>query len=79
MSIEIMRLAVLSNIFPLYEVENSEIFRQTVIPDEVEPVNNYLRSQGRFKHLTQEDIQVYQREVTTRFERLKERFDRIAA
>jgi 2-oxoisovalerate ferredoxin oxidoreductase beta subunit len=78
MSIEIMRLAVLSNIFPLYEVENSEIFRQTVIPDEVEPVNHYLRSQGRFKHLTQEDVQVYQREVTTRFERLKERFDRIA-
>jgi len=70
---------VLSNIFPLYEVENSEIFRQTVITDEVEPVNNYLRSKGRFKHLTQEDIQVYQREVKTRVERLKERFDRIAA
>ena len=76
MSIEIMRLAVLSNIFPLYEVENCETYRQTVIPDKVEPVEKYLRSQGRFKHLTEKDIGVYQREVTTRFKRLKMRFDR---
>ena len=77
MSIEIMRLAVLSNIFPLYEVENSETFRQTVIPDKVEPVEKYLRSQGRFKHLTEKDIRIYQREITARFGRLKERFERV--
>ena len=79
MSIEIMRLAVLSNIFPLFEVENSEIFRQTVIPDKVEPVDKYLLSQGRFKHLTGKEIKRYQKEVTARFERLKERFDKTAA
>jgi pyruvate/2-oxoacid:ferredoxin oxidoreductase beta subunit len=78
MSIEIMRLAVHANVFPLYEVENSEIFRQTVIPDKVEPVNHYLHSQGRFKHLTEEDIRVYQKEVTQKFERLKEHFNRAA-
>ena len=79
MSIEIMRLAVLSNIFPLYEVENSETYRQTIIPDKIEPVEKYLRSQGRFKHMTEKDIGIYQREVTTRFKRLKVRFERTTA
>jgi pyruvate/2-oxoacid:ferredoxin oxidoreductase beta subunit len=76
MSVELMRLAVLSNIFPLYEVENGEIFRQTVIPDEIIPVERYLHLQGRFKHLTETDIQDYQRQVTAKFERLKDRFEK---
>lgn len=75
LSIEIMRLAVLSNLFPIFEVENGRIFRQTVIPDEVIPVDRYLRLQGRFKHLTDEEIQFYQKEVNDRFERLKKRFE----
>ena len=76
-SVQLMRSAVLSNIFPLYEVENGEVFRQTVIPDEVEPVDKYLRLQGRFKHLTQEDVKAFQSQVKARFKRLKKRFDRI--
>ena len=79
MSVQLMRLAVLSNIFPLYEVENSEVFRQTVIPDKVEPVDEYLRSQGRFKHLTEKDIKVYQSQIMEKFERLKVRFDKTPA
>jgi len=30
LSVEVMRLAVLTNYFPLYEVENGETYRQTV-------------------------------------------------
>ena len=75
LSIEVMRLAVLSNIFPLYEVENSEIYRQTVIPDDIIPVEVYIHLQGRFGHLTDEDIEEYQRMVDKRFERLKERVE----
>ena len=74
MSIELMRLAVLSNIFPLFEVENGETFTQTVIPDEVVSVERYLSLQGRFKHLAKEDINDYQEQINARFERLKERF-----
>ena len=74
LSIEVMRLAVLSNIFPLYEVENAEIFRQTVIPDDVIPVERYLRLQGRFRHLTDEDVKEYQKMVDKRYERLREKF-----
>jgi 2-oxoisovalerate ferredoxin oxidoreductase beta subunit len=74
-SVELMRLAVLSNIFPLFEAENGEIFRQTVIPDQVIPVNKYMHLQGRFKHLSDGDIQKYQAHVNARFERLKNRFE----
>jgi len=76
LSIEAMRLAVLTNIFPLYEVENSEVYRQTVIPDEIIPVDTYMRLQGRFRHLTEADIKVYQKTVDKRFENLKEKFER---
>jgi len=74
LSIEVMRLAVLSNIFPLYEVENGEIYRQTVIPDVIIPVDRYIHLQGRFRHLSEENIIEYQAMVDKRFGRLKERF-----
>ena len=76
LSIEVMRLAVLSNIFPLYEVEDGEIYRQTLIPHEVIPVERYLRLQGRFRHLTDEQVKEYQGMVDKRYERLQERFAR---
>jgi len=76
LSIEVMRLAVLSNIFPLYEVENAETYRQTVIPDEIIPVDEYVHLQGRFRHLTSDDIKDYQKMVDKRSERLREKFQR---
>jgi len=71
MSIELMRLAVLTNIFPLYEVENNNKFTQTIIPDKVLPVEQYLRLQGRFKHFSNTDIQNYQEEIDNRFAQYK--------
>jgi pyruvate/2-oxoacid:ferredoxin oxidoreductase beta subunit len=65
----------LTNIFPLYEVEKSEVYRQTVIPDEIMPVDKYMRLQGRFRHLTERDIKVYQESVDKRFQDLKEKFE----
>ncbi|MBW1716149.1 MAG: 3-methyl-2-oxobutanoate dehydrogenase subunit beta [Deltaproteobacteria bacterium] len=76
LSIKVMRLAVLSNIFPLYEVENGETYRQTVLPDEIIPIDEYMHLQGRFRHLTSEDIEDYQKMVDKRFEYLKERFEK---
>jgi len=63
LSIEVMRLAVLTNIFPLYEVEDGEVYRQTVLPDEVYPINTYTKLQGRFRHLTEQDLDEYQKAV----------------
>jgi pyruvate/2-oxoacid:ferredoxin oxidoreductase beta subunit len=76
LSIEVMRLAVLTNIFPLYEVEDGEVYRHTVIPDEIIPVNGYLRLQGRFRHLTEEDVRELQKTVDKRFGNLKEKFEK---
>ena len=76
LSIKVMRLAVLSNIFPLYEVENGETYRQTVIPDEIMPIDEYMHLQGRFRHLTDEDVKEFQKMVDRRFEHLREKFEK---
>jgi pyruvate/2-oxoacid:ferredoxin oxidoreductase beta subunit len=76
LSIEVMRLAVLSNIFPLYEVEDAETYKQTVMPEDIIPIDRYIHLQGRFGHLTDEDIRDYQNVVDKSFERLQERFEK---
>ncbi|MEM0160439.1 MAG: thiamine pyrophosphate-dependent enzyme [Thermoplasmata archaeon] len=52
-TIEIMRLATDTGIFPLYEIENGEIenLKLTYIPKQRKPVEEYLKPQGRFRHL----------------------------
>jgi pyruvate ferredoxin oxidoreductase alpha subunit len=60
--IEVSRLGVTTGIFTLYEIENGKI-KITVKPEKLKPVNEYLKEQGRFGHLTQEDIDAIQRDV----------------
>ena len=61
-SIEVSRLATHSKIFPLYEVFDGEEYRITMEPDEV-PVGDYLKRQGRFRHLTDDDLDYIQERV----------------
>ena len=76
-SIRISRLAVESKVLPLYEVENGEKWTINVWPclptgrpkREV-PVREYLKLQGRFSHLTEEDIEFIQENVDREWERL---------
>jgi pyruvate/2-oxoacid:ferredoxin oxidoreductase beta subunit len=58
-AIEISRLAVESGMWPMYEVENG-VYRFTVKPRERKPVKEYLLSQGRFRHLTEEELEKLQ-------------------
>ena len=53
-SVKIARLAVESNVFPLYEVEGGVDY--TVNYRGCADVADYLRAQGRFRHLSEEDI-----------------------
>ena len=54
-SIEIARLAVLTGFWPLYEVENGE-YRITYRPRKKrKPFIDWIKSQGRFKHLLREE------------------------
>jgi len=58
-SIELSRLAVETGIFPLYEIKNDRLF-VTKKFRKLKPVREYLRLQGRFKHLTQTEIEEIQ-------------------
>jgi pyruvate/2-oxoacid:ferredoxin oxidoreductase beta subunit len=55
MSVKIARMAVQTNIFPLYEVEDGVRYTINFMPKGY-LVNEYFRLQGRFKHLTDEDL-----------------------
>jgi pyruvate ferredoxin oxidoreductase beta subunit len=68
--IKLGRLALETGIFPLYEVENG-VYNLTVeIPEKRRPVEDYLKLQGRFRHLTPEQIQIIQKRVDLEFEKL---------
>ena len=50
MTVEIAKLAVQTGFWPVYEVEDG-VFRQTVKVHNRKPVEEFLKPQGRFKHL----------------------------
>ena len=72
-SIRISRLAVESKVFPLCEVENGEKWTINVCPRREVPVREYLKLQGRFSHLTEEDIEFIQENVDREWGRLAAR------
>jgi len=68
--IKLGRLALETGIFPLYEVENG-VYKLTVeIPEKRRPVEDYMKLQGRFHHLTPDQIQVIQARVDLEFKKL---------
>lgn len=69
LSIKAARLAVLTRIFPLYEIENGERYTINLRPD-FRPVKEYLELQGRFSHLTESEIELIQANVEKAWERL---------
>ncbi len=70
LSPDISVLAVETNIFPLYEVEDGVRYTISHVPRRL-PVEEYLLLQGRFKHLTKENIQRIQRDADDEWEKLR--------
>jgi len=70
LSIRYGRLAVQSGVFPLYEVENGK-YRLTYNPEPLRPVTEYLKGQGRFRHLTPDTISTIQKRITEDWNALK--------
>jgi len=72
-TVEIMQLAVDTCYWPLYEVENGE-WKLNYRPKEKPPVEEWLKRQGRFRHLftpkNRHIIDEMQVEVDRRWERL---------
>ena len=61
MSVKIARLAVQTNVFPLYEVEGGVDYTLNFQGDR--EVKEYLTAQGRFKHLTDADFERIQQMI----------------
>ncbi len=62
-------LAVETNLFPLYEIIDGVQYRITHDPKGL-PVREYLKIQGRFRHLTEEAITGIQKDVDEQWARL---------
>ena len=69
-AIWIGRLAVETGVFPLYEVEQGK-YRITLDVGELRPVKEYLKPQGRFRHLTDDLIAEIQKRITEEYNKLK--------
>lgn len=72
LSVHLARLAVETKILPLYEVEQGTTYNITYQPRGL-PVEEYLRLQGRFKHLMDEEVAVIQARVDAEWEALQRR------
>jgi pyruvate ferredoxin oxidoreductase beta subunit/2-oxoisovalerate ferredoxin oxidoreductase beta subunit len=73
MSVKIARLAVQTNVFPLYEIENGTQYRLNY--KGAQPVEDYLQTQGRFAHLRPADVVRIQKMVDEDWNRLLQKAD----
>jgi pyruvate/2-oxoacid:ferredoxin oxidoreductase beta subunit len=73
MAVEVGRQAVTCGIWPLWEFERG-MFRRTHKPDKLTPVEDYLKLQGRFRHVTDRDVE----EIEAYISDLNEKIDKSA-
>ncbi len=72
LTIRIGRLAVETGIFPLYEIENGK-YRLNFDFPKLRPVTDYMKLQGRFRHLSEDIIDKIQQRVSAEYAELKEK------
>ena len=72
LSVRMGRLAVETGVFPLYEVENGQ-YKLSLDVGELRPVSDYLKLQGRFRHLSPDEISQIQDRVISEYQKLKEK------
>jgi pyruvate/2-oxoacid:ferredoxin oxidoreductase beta subunit len=69
LTVKISRLAVETKLFPLYEITAGEQYTLNQPPKGL-PVKEYLELQGRFRHLSEENISTIQTNVDQSWDRL---------
>ena len=72
LTIRMGRLAVETGIFPLYEVEDGKYKLSLDFP-KLRPVTDYLKLQGRFRHLSDDVINEIQQRTNEEYAKLKEK------
>ncbi|MBS3767547.1 MAG: pyruvate synthase subunit beta, partial [Candidatus Cloacimonetes bacterium] len=73
-TIKLAKLAVDTNIFPLYEIIDGLEYTQTKKVKKVKPVKEYTKLQGRFKHLNDKEIQYMQEQTDHNYSILEKKF-----
>ena len=69
---ELSILAVETNVFPLYEVEDGKRYTINHEPRRL-PVQEYLMKQGRYRHLKEDQIRQIQMDVDEEWDRIRHR------
>jgi pyruvate ferredoxin oxidoreductase beta subunit len=72
LSIKLGRLAVETGVFPLYEVEQGK-YRLTIDFPKLRPLKEYIKLQGRFRHLTDSMIEEIEKRIHQEYEQLKKK------
>ena len=72
LSVKLGRLAVETGIFPLYEVEDGKYKLNFDFP-RLKPVTDYMKLQGRFRHLSEDILEKIQQRVTADYAALREK------
>ncbi|MBT3255245.1 MAG: pyruvate synthase subunit beta [Deltaproteobacteria bacterium] len=75
MAVRVAMLSVETNVFPLYEIEDGVSYTQNYEAKGL-PIEEYLKVQGRYKHLKPEQIEIMQAEVDRNLDDLKARIAR---
>jgi len=70
--INVARLAVQTGYWPLFEIEDGK-FTLNHKPRELKPAREYLKMQGRFRHLGEEQVKEVEERVMKRWKRLLKR------
>jgi pyruvate ferredoxin oxidoreductase beta subunit len=78
LAIEIGRLAVETGIFPLYEVESGR-YRLNISRPKLKPVEEYLKLQGRYRHLMNREIEKIQAMINEDYAKLTKKVAAFAA
>ncbi|NCO96642.1 MAG: 2-ketoisovalerate ferredoxin oxidoreductase [Candidatus Aenigmarchaeota archaeon CG_4_10_14_0_8_um_filter_37_24] len=63
------KLAVQTGFWPLYEMENGK-FMLNMNPGKLKPVEEYLKTQVRFRHLEKKNVMLIQQKINERWEKL---------
>ena len=71
-TVKMGRLAVETGVFPLYEVENGQYKLSLELP-QLRPVKDYLKLQGRFRHLSEDTISTIQDRVQKEYYKIRDK------
>ena len=78
LTVKLARLAVLTGIFPLFEIINGEeyIINRPDAGETLLPIREYIQWQGRFSHLSDDDMDIMQKNVSREWGRLLQKSGR---